>query len=116
MFSEISKIKVGTNKQQGMIQKSVSMAQARAQLEADFDDADAVARALKMLGQRTHISPQVSSPNQKLIFRQSSNRSFSFAILGLQKIDGSDPENYRHCQHKLREGQQIGKPQSIEAQ
>ena len=50
MFQEIAKIKTGTMKPSGVQQNSISMAQARAQLEADFDDFEAVNRAFKMLG------------------------------------------------------------------
>ena len=51
MFSELAKIKTnGVTAKPALQQNSMTMAQARAQLEAEFGDYDAVNRAFKMLG------------------------------------------------------------------
>ena len=60
MFSEIAKIKTGGVKQPSQTpQNSLTMAEARANLENEFGDHHAVDRAFKMLGERAHITPQV---------------------------------------------------------
>ena len=81
MFSEIAKIKTGGSKQPSQApQNMLSMAEARANLEVEFGDLHAIERALKMLGERQFITPQVREretvQNLMLLFIDEYNRSF----------------------------------------